>query len=74
VVHPLFDEQAEHARRVRLERRLREARLCPEGYRILERAPPMAYGRFNKRVNERVVAPVTYTGECVTQASASNGG
>ena len=29
----------------------------------------MAYGRFNKRVNERVVARVTYAGECVTGAS-----
>jgi hypothetical protein len=65
VVHPLYDEQAEHGRQVRLDRRLREERLCPAGYRIIERAPPMAYGRFNKRVNERVVAPVAYTGECV---------
>ena len=64
VVRPLYDEQAEHGRQVRLDRRLRKAHLCPEGYQIIERVPPMAYGAFNKRVNEHVVTPVTYTGEC----------
>ena len=64
VIRPLYSEQAEHGRLVRLDNRVKEANLCPAGYRVVERRPPTAYGRFNKRVYERVVTEVTYTGRC----------
>jgi hypothetical protein len=64
VIRPLYSEQAEHGRLMRLDHRIKEANLCPAGYRIVEHTPPMAYGRFNKRVYDRVVTEVTYTGRC----------
>ena len=67
VLHPLDDEQAEHGRLARLAQAVEEARLCPGGYRIIERAPPMAYGHEKWR-RERVVTPVTYAGECTSDA------
>jgi hypothetical protein len=69
VIHPLYGEQAEHSRLAHLEKHLKEARLCPDGYRITARTPPMAYGRFNNVVTARVVTPITYTGECIGRAA-----
>jgi hypothetical protein len=68
-LHPLDSEQAEHSRRVHLDEHVKGAHLCPAGYRIIERNPPMAYGTFNREVTSDVVTPVTYTGECLEGAA-----
>jgi len=64
VLHPINSEQAEHGRLVRLDEHLHDAGMCRDGYRVVERSPPLAYGNFNKRVYERVTTDVTYLGVC----------
>jgi hypothetical protein len=66
VLHPLNTDQGEHSRLVRLERLLEARAICPEGYEILSRAPPRAYGGVAIRTTEDWVGSVTYIGRCRT--------
>jgi hypothetical protein len=62
MLHPLNSNEGEHERLVRLKRRLAEKKLCPDGFRIVSRTPPMAFGTTHQ--GEYVVRDVTYLGEC----------
>ena len=61
MLHSLNSSEDEHDRLVRLKRRLAEAKLYPDGFRIVSRVPPMAFGRAHQ--GDYVVRDVTYVGE-----------
>jgi hypothetical protein len=62
MLHPLNGSEGEHHRLERLKRRLADARLCPDGFRIVTRVPPIAFGKTQE--GDYVVRDVTYVGEC----------
>lgn len=64
-IQPVDDPQGEHARRARLERHLRDHGLCPNGYEIVSRDPPLGLGRVQRSENPYALRNVTYSGRCL---------
>jgi hypothetical protein len=62
MMHPLNSRQGEHFRMTKLAELLQERGLCPTGYVIESRDPPLFFNKDSRY--EYAVRDVTYVGRC----------
>jgi hypothetical protein len=62
MMHPADSRQGEHFRMTKLAELLRERALCPAGYAIESRDPPLFFNKDSRY--EYAVRDVTYVGRC----------